>query len=64
MKVKDFVKKVNGASAKLPVYFQKGIDGVPRKADSFDYSDYYYDEADRTIASISLMEDKVIVYYK
>lgn len=64
MKVKDFMKKVNYASAKLPVYLCEGVCGSERKASSWDYGNYYYDEMDRTVASISLEADKVIVYYK
>ena len=64
MKVKDFMKKVNYATAKISVYFQNGISGEPRKATSFDYADYYYDEKERTVTSISLDPDKIIVYYK
>lgn len=64
MKVKDFLKKVNYACAKVPVYLQNGISGTPRKADSTDYADYYYDEKERTVTSISLAPDKITVYYK
>ena len=64
MKVKDFLKKVNVGTLKLPVYLQEGICGEPRKAVSFDFGDYNYDEMDRTVSSISIREDRVIVYYK
>lgn len=64
MKVKDFVKKVNYKSSKLPVYTQEGIYGEPRKIISFDYSGYPFDEQDRTVTTISILEDKIIVYYK
>lgn len=64
MKVKDFLRKVNYGSAKLPVYLQEGITGEPRKAISFDYANYPYPERERTVCSISLGTDKIIVYYK
>ena len=64
MKVKDFLKKVNYGSAKLPVYLQEGIAGIARKAVSFDYADYHYEEKERTVTSITIMTDKIIVYYK
>lgn len=64
MKVKDFMKKVNAASAKLPVYLCEGVGGKERRAVSLDFGDYYYDEKERTVMSISLEADKVIVYYK
>lgn len=66
MKVKDFMKKVNIGTLKLPVYLQEGISGTPRKADNWDFNpnDYYKKEHDRTLESISILSDKVIVYYK
>ena len=64
MKVKDFVKKVNYASAQLPVYTQEGIIGEPKKVISFDYAGYPFEEQDRTVTSISILTDKIIVYYK
>lgn len=64
MKVKDFLKKVNYASAKTDVYLAEGVTGKQRKAVSFDFNGYFFPEEDRTVASISLLENKVIVYYK
>ena len=64
MKVKDFLKKVNYGSAKLPVLLQEGLAGERRKVVSFDYANYPYPERERTVCSISLEADKVIVYYK
>lgn len=66
MKVKDFMKKVNIGTLKLPVYLQEGINGEPREADNLDFkpNDYYKKEHDRTLESISILSDKVIVYYR
>ena len=64
MKVKEFMRKVNYASAKLPVFLQEGICGSPRKATNWDFGNYYFDEQDRTVTSISLEANRVIVYYK
>lgn len=64
MKVKEFMRKVNAASAKLPVYLCEGVGGKERKAETWDFGDYYYDEKDRTVMSISLEGDRVVVYYK
>lgn len=64
MKVKDFARKVNYGSARLPVYVQNGISGAPRKLNGPDFADYYYEEADKTVSSISIEADKIIVYYK
>lgn len=64
MKVSDFIKKVNYGSAKLPVYFKEGVSGTERKAISFDFAGYYYDEKERTVTSISLDVDRITVYYK
>ena len=64
MKVKDIVKKINYATAGLPVYVQEGAFGKSRKLVSFDYADYFYDEKDRTVWSISVRTDRVIIHYK
>lgn len=64
MKVKDFMKKVNYGLLKIPVYLQEGIQGEPRKALSWDFADYYYDEKDRTVQSITITAEKITVYYK
>lgn len=64
MKVKDFLKKVNYTTVKIPVYLQNGICATPRKAENTDYADYYYDEKERTVTSIDLSPDKITVYYK
>lgn len=65
MKVKDFMNKVNYGSAKLPVYLKEGVSGTARKAMSTDFAGgYYYAEAERTVKSISIETDRVIVYYK
>jgi len=65
MKVKDFMKKVNIGTLKLPVYLQEGHSGTPREANNWDFmpNDYYAKEHDRTLQSISILTDKVIVYY-
>lgn len=64
MKVKDILKKVNYGTAKLPVYLQEGVSGTERKAVSFDFADYYYDEKERTVTSISIGADRITVHYK
>lgn len=65
MKVKDFMKKVNIGTLKLPVYLQEGNSGTPREAKNMDFKPnvYYAKEHDRTLQSISILTDKVIVYY-
>ena len=64
MKVKEIIKKINYGNSKLPVILQEGISGEPRQAVSFDYAGYYFKEADRTVQTISILNDKVIIYYK
>ena len=64
MKVKDFLRKVNYGSAKLPVYLQNGITGKKRKAVSFDFADYEYEEKDKTVSSFSIGADSITVFYK
>ena len=64
MKVKEFAKKVNAASAKLPVYIQNGIAGDQRALTGPDFNGYYFPEEDKTVCSISIEADKIIVYYK
>lgn len=64
MKVNDIMKKINYGLSKLPVYLQDNTTCEKRKADSFDYAGYYYPEKDRTITSISILTDKVVIYYK
>lgn len=64
MKVKEILKKVNYGRLKLPVFLQEGISGEPRKAISFDFAGYPFKESERTVQSISIEADKVIVYYK
>ena len=64
MKVKELMKKINYGTAKIPVYYQEGISGEPRKAESFDYAGYSFEEQDKTVCSIDLRPDKIVVYYK
>lgn len=64
MKVKELVKKINYASSKLPVYMQEGLMGEPKKVVSFDFAGYPFEEAEKTVMSISLGENKVTIYYK
>lgn len=65
MKVKDIMKKINYASAKIPVYLQEGVSSeVIRKAISFDYAGYYTGVSEATVTSISLEPDRIIIHYK
>jgi len=64
MKVKDIMKKINYGTSKIPVFFQEGVTGNIRKANSFDYGDYFYEEKDKTVTTISLLEGKMIIHYK
>lgn len=64
MKVKDIVKKINYATARLPVYMQEGISGEQKEVKSFDFAGYHFDEQDKTVTTISLCKDKMIIYYK
>jgi len=64
MKVKDIMKKINYGTSKIPVFLQEGVTGTIRKAESFDYADYFYEEKDRTVTTISLLEGKMIIHYK
>lgn len=64
MKVKDVVKKINYASAKLPIYMKCGLGGYEIKVTSWDCNGYCFEEQDRTVMSISIEEEKVIIYYK
>lgn len=63
MKVKDFIKKVNGHLVEVPVILS-GADGKTREAVSFDFSGYSFEEQDRMIVNIGLFKDKVVVNYK
>lgn len=64
MKVKDFLKKVNYASSKQPVYLQEGACGARRKCNPSDYSGFFFAEQDRTVMSFSLKDNAVVVHYK
>lgn len=64
MKVKDVLKKINYGSAKIPVYLQDGAFGFLRRVSVMEFSDDRYDEKDRTVASISLLDDKVVIHYQ
>ena len=64
MKVYEIMKKFNGKTVQLPVYFQEGLMGEPRKVVSFDFGDYYYEEKYKTVMSVDLCKDKVVIYYK
>lgn len=64
MKVKEFLKKVNGHTVKLPVILEDVNTGKRREAVSFDFAGYYSNEQDKTIHGIHILTDKVLVYYK
>ena len=65
MKVKDILKKVNYATAKIPVYLQEGFDpDVTRKAISFDFAGYYTGISEATVTQIELQADRIIIHYK
>ena len=64
MKVKELVKKINGASAKMPVFIQEGAFGDKREIHGPEVAGYYYDEEDRTVASISIGDGYVTIHYK
>ena len=63
MKVKDIVKKINYGRMKQDVFVRTGFE-EPRKLESFDFGDYYYDEKERTVTSIDIEEDRIIINYK
>lgn len=62
MKVKAFLRKINAGTLKIPVYLQEGIMGEPRE--THDFFDHHFDEQDRTVCSIDIQPNRVIVYYK
>ena len=67
MKVKDVVKKINGArmNKDVKVYLQKGVYAeTKREVVSFDFADYYYDERERTVTSIDITKEGMYIYYK
>ena len=64
MKVKEVMKKFNYAAAEIPVFLQEGASGTKRMAVSWDYGNYYFDEQDYTVTSISLKKDEVVIHYK
>lgn len=64
MKVKEVLRKINYGAAQLPVYLQEGAFGPKRKAVSFDYNGYYFDEQDYTLNSISIRKDHIVIHYK
>lgn len=65
MKVKELLHKVNGNTASLPIYIEDiGKSHTARKAESFDFNGYYYEEAYKTVAQIEILKDKIVVFYK
>lgn len=64
MKVKDIVKKFNLPRAKLPVYTRIGFDEPVRLSYLATMGYHDYKEAERTVTSIDLEADKVIINYK
>ena len=64
MKVVDVMKKINGASAKMPIFMQEGVYGEKREAHGAEFNGYNYPERDRTVTSISLCNGYVVVHYK
>ena len=64
MKVREFLKKVNYKTAKIPVYLENCNGDNRRKAISFDFAGYYSEEAEKTVKSIDLRADEIIVQYK
>ena len=64
MKVKDIVKKINYPRAKLPVYTRIGFEEPVRLSCLAELGYQDYKEADRTVTSIDLESDKLIINYK
>lgn len=64
MKVKDIVKKFNLPRAKLPVYTRIGFEEPVRLSCLAELGYHDYKEAERTVTSIDLEADKVIINYK
>lgn len=65
MKVKELLKKVNGKTAKMPIFIEDINDTKTRRpAISFDFAGYYSEEQDKTVVDIELLADKVVVFYK
>ena len=64
MKVKDIVKKLNLRRAKLPVYTRTGFEEPVRLSCLAELGYHDYKEAERTVTSIDLEADKVIINYK
>ena len=65
MKVKELLKKVNGAIAKQPVYIEDiTACSTARKVNGPEFSGHYFEEGDRTVAQIAILSDKVVIYYK
>lgn len=64
MKVKEFMRKVNAITLKVPVYLKNAETFECREAESWDFGDYYYDEKDRTVKSIDIQPTGITVYYK
>lgn len=65
MKVKELLKKVNYATCALPIYLKSVEDpGVKREAFSWDFAGYHFDEQDRTVASIDVQNDKLVILFK
>lgn len=65
MKVKELLKKINSNTASLPVYIEDiGKSHTARRAESFDFNGYYFEEADKTVAQIGIFKDKIVVFYK
>lgn len=63
MKVKDILKHIDYVNSELPVILkERGVKA--RKAFSWDFAGYHYDEADRTVTSIYVLKDSIIINYK
>ena len=64
MKVKEFMRKINVYTMRIPVMLTDWYTGELRVADLTDFGDYYYKEMDKTVKSIDIQSDRVTVYYK
>ena len=60
MKVKELIKKINSNTASLPVYIEDiGKSHTARRAESFDFSGYYFEEAEILISGDTLFQDSI-----
>lgn len=64
MKVKDIAHKINLARAKQPVYIRCGFEEPKMLSYLATIGYHVYDEANRTVTSIDLEADKIIINYK